>query len=333
MSTKRSRAAFIGTAALAAGPRTAKAAQFEFKVGTENPVDHPNTTRLNQMCAAIEQESGGRVRIQQFPNSQLGNGPAMLSQVRLGALDFMQVSAFVLGSVVPPAGIASLGFAFKDADEAIRVMSGGAISDYIHREALSKGFQTFRTMWSGGMFQLTTGAVPIKTPADMRGLKIRVQPSKIVVDLFKELGASPTSLSASEVYTALQTRVVDGNANALGGIEGYKLYEVQKYVSMTNHGWAGLWLIVNADTWQKLPSDLRDVIERNNTKFAAAEHAEMKAADQAVAGRLAQQGMAINQVDQAAFVAALRNYYKQWADAFGAAEWQMLQRSLGRNLA
>ena len=311
----------------------AKAAQFEFKMGTETPVNHPMTTRLAQLCGSIEQESDGRLRIQQFPNSLLGSGPAMLSQLRIGAMDFQHVSAFVLGDVAQAAGIGSLGFTFRDANDGIRVMgTGGALSDYIQKDIAAKGIYAFKVLWSGGMFDVTSGTHPIRTPDDFHGFKIRVQQSKIAVDLFKELGANPTSISAAELYTALQTKLVDGNTNALGGVEGYKLYEVQKYISLTNHGWAPLWLIVNADTWNKLPADLQNIVDRNNRKYAALVNNDMRLLDQSVLQRLAQKGMTVNPVDQTLFVSALRNYYKAWADVFGPTEWSLLQSALGRRL-
>src|SRR4029079_5522671 len=117
--------------------------------------------------------------------------------------------------------------------------------------------------------------------------------SKIVVDLFKTLGASPVSLAAAEIYTALKNNLVDGTATGLAAIEAFKLYEVQKFVSLTNHAWSGLRVAASSDSWKKLPADLQAIVERNNTAFAAANRRDLGAADAATRTRLTQQGISI----------------------------------------
>jgi TRAP-type transport system periplasmic protein len=310
----------------------AKAAQFEFKCGSDLPADHPSTLRLREMWAAVEQESGGRIHTQIFPSNVLGGPTAMLSQVRLGAVTFLIVAPGNTSSVIPAADIVYLGFAYKDSEEVLRVMDG-PVGLYLIEAAAAKGLHGLRTIWDSGMYQITSGSHPIRTPSDLRGFKIRVPESKITVDLFKLFDAIPTPLGANEIYTALQTRLVDGTVAPVVSIETQRFYEVQKYVSMTNHTWSGPWILANGDTWKSLPPDLQDIIERNNTKYALLERADVKVLNASLVDRLTRQGITFNQVNVAPFRAPLRPYFEYWSKAFGPAVWSMLENSLGRKLA
>ena len=225
----------------------ARAAQFDFKCGSQLPLEHPSSVRLTQMWAAIERESGGRLRTQFIPNSALGNDPAMLSQLRLGALQFLNTSPGNLGEVVGVADISNLGFAFKNLTEAARVMEG-PLGAYLRDEAEAKGIHVFPPFWGSGMFQIGSNTHPIRTPEDLRNFKLKVV-GKISFDLFKTLGASPTPISIVELYSALQTKLVDGEAAPLGTIEASRLFEVNKYVSLTGHAYSGLWLLANPSVW------------------------------------------------------------------------------------
>jgi TRAP-type transport system periplasmic protein len=309
----------------------AKAAQFEFKCGSSATPDQPSSVRLTQMWSAIERESGGRIHTQFFPNSQLGSQAAMLTQLRLGALHFYLINPGDLAAVVPAFDVSFLGFVFKDSAQGFRVMDG-PLGTYLRGEAASKGIYTLRAIWDSGMNQIGSSSHPIRSPEDLRGFKIRVVASKIVADLFRVLAASPTPIALNEVYTALQTKLVDGIAGTLVYFETGRLYEVQKYAALTNHAWTGLRLIANGDVWKRLPSDLQAIVERNNTKYAALERRDTELFTASVGDKLTRQGMIINRVDQAPFRARLAPYYQEWATAFGPTVWNLLETSLGQKL-
>jgi TRAP-type transport system periplasmic protein len=327
------RALIAGSAAtfvsvgLAKGP--AKAAEFEFKCGSADPIEHPLSIRLTQMWEAVRKESGGRVHTQFFPNSALGGTAAMFTQLRLGALQFVSQNTGTLSSVVPVSDISYLGFAFKDASEAQRVMDG-PLGAYVRQEAAGKGIHVLRSIWDSGMLQISSSLRPVRTPDDLQGFKIRVLASKIADDLFKILGSSPTSITLGEIYTALQTKIVDGTVGPLVTIATARWYEVQRWISLTNHAWGGLWLCANADAWNRLPSDMQAIIERNNTKYATLERRDTQALNASLVDKLVRQGIIMNPVDQAPFRALLHSYYEYWANAFGPTAWGLLQTSVGR---
>jgi tripartite ATP-independent transporter DctP family solute receptor len=310
----------------------AKAAQFDLKCSSSVPADHPLNIRAAQMFAAIETESQGRVHITLFPAGQLGGDTATFSQLRSGAIGLLFNNPGNLASVVPPADIMNLGFAFTDADEALRT-ADGPLGGYIRAEVAAKGLVALNKMWDSGMYQFASNPRPLRTPADLLGFKIRVAQSRISVDLFNTLGASPVALTIGEVYTSLQTKIVDGVGIPMTTLDTLKLYEVCKYLSLSNWAWSGLWLMVNGDLWKSLPPDLQQIVDANNTKFALLERRDTKAFNASVVQRLAQHGLAVNAVDQAPFRARLQSYYATWANAFGSTAWSLLQSSLGRKLA
>src|SRR5262249_54067448 len=153
--------------------------------------------------------SGGRIHAQFYPNGILGGDPSLISQLRLGAIHFQFVAPGNFASVVPAVDISNIGLVFKDQDDALRVLDG-ALGTYLRREVAAKGLYGFRQQWASGMFQIGSNTHPIRTPDDLSGFKVRIADSKIFVDLFKELGATPVQISLVETYTALQTKVVDG---------------------------------------------------------------------------------------------------------------------------
>ena len=310
----------------------ARAAQFELRCGSNYAPDHPVTAGLKNMWASVEKETGGRVRVLFFPNSQLGGDTAMLTQLRSGALHFETINSGILQSVVPAAGINGIGFAFGS--EAIACSAfDGPLGDYVRKEVAAKNLYCFRKIWNSGMREVTSSVRPIKTPDDLNGFKIRTPEAKLFVDLFKALGANPTPINFNEVYTALQTKVVDGQETPLVTIEVSRLFEVQKYLSMTNHLWAGDWLIANADTWASLGPELQGIIERNNTKYALLERQASMAQNAALAGKLTAQGLTINTTDPAQFRARLGTFYSYWSKEFGPTLWGLLEEGVGVKLA
>jgi TRAP-type transport system periplasmic protein len=301
----------------------AKAAQFELRCASNFALDHPTSVRLKQMWVAVERESGGRVRAQFFPNSLLGGDAAMLSQLRLGALHFL-LDLPNLSAVVPTVDILNVGFAFKDQDAALRGLDG-PLGEYIRKELNAKGLYPQRNLWASGMRDLISSSRPIRTADDLSGIKVRVAASKIATDFFKTLGASPVSISFSEAYTALQTRLIDGADAPLSTMDAARFYEVQKYLSLTNHSFAGVALLANGDLWKSLPLDLQGIIERNNTKYTLLERHDSNLRNAAVAEKFSRVGLAVNKVDSTTFRARLRSYYETWANEFGPTAWALLQ--------
>ena len=324
--------AVASAATFAAGmPRFARAADFSFKYGHNLPVTHPLHIRAQEAADRIAAESKGRVEIKIFPNNQLGGDTDMLAQVRSGGIDFFTPSALVVATLVPVAAINAVGFAFADYKQVWSAMDGG-LGAHV-RAALDKvRLHAFEKMWDNGFRQTTTSNKPIETAKDMDGLKIRVPVSPLSIAMFKALGASPTSLQFSEVYTALQTKVVDAQENPLPIIQVAKLYEVQKYCSLTNHIWDGFWFLMNGASWDRLPADLKTIVANAINDAGVKQREDIAKFNATVVADLKSKGLAFNQPAPDSFRTKLREsgFYDDWKKRFGNEAWALLEQASGK---
>ena len=315
---------------IAIGRPSRAAAEFSYKLATNLPVGHPMNQRLTDAADRIKAATSGKLEISLFPNSQLGTDTDMLSQVRSGAIEFFTLSGLILSTLVPVAAINGVGFAFKDADQALAAMDG-PLGALVRAEIAKRGLLAFDHAFDSGFRQVTTATKPIRTPADFAGLKIRVPPAALWTSMFKGFGASPTTINFSEVYSALQTKIADAEENPLSVIDSAKLYEVQKYCSMTNHMWDGFWLLANPRALKALPQDAQDIASREFARAAMEERADVAKLNASLQAGLAQKGLAFNDVDPALFRDALRKagFYTEWKGKFGDEAWSKLEATVG----
>ncbi len=307
----------------------AQSPKYRLRYGTAFPNSHPGAMRIMEAAAAVKQQTSGLVDIQVYPNSQLGSEPDMFSQTRSGALDFMSTSG-VNQTVVPMGGINAVAFAFQKYDEVWAAMDGD-LGDRVRAAFAKVGLFVMPKCLDNGYRNITASAKPIVHPDDLKGFKIRVPGNPLWVTLFKALGASPTPVDFGDLYAALQTRIVDGEENPLALIQSAKLYEVQKYVTMSGHIWDGHYIFANAQRWGSLPADVRQVVsdamstaalhEREDIqKFNAQAEAEMKAS-----------GVIFNTLDTQPFRDVLRasGFYADWKAKFGPETWSSLEKYVG----
>lgn len=309
---------------------SAQTAEFNFRYGTAFPADHPGAVRMVEAADAIRKESRGRIDIKIFPQSQLGSEPDMISQVRSGALQFMSTAGTNLQTMVPVAGINGVAFAFKDYETVWAAMDG-ELGNHVRSQLLKVNLFAFDKVLDNGYRNITTATKPINTPADLANFKIRVPGIPLWISMFKALGAAPTSINFGELYSALQTKIVDGQENPLALIQSAKLYEVQKYVSMTGHTWDGHYIFTNAKFWQALPKDVQDIIARNFAAAALKERKDIAELNGRLEGDLKKNGLVFNYPDKKPFIDALRanGFYKEAKEKFGTEGWSKLEKYSG----
>ena len=189
--------------------RTVRAAQFVYKYGIDVSVSDPVNVRAVQMASDIKRETNGRLQIDVYPNSQLGSTQAMLEQTRLGAVQF-GCTGSVLSALVPAITINDVLFAFKSYKQVLDAEYGDLGAALRKEVALKLGFHVFPIVRLGGFHQITSSTHPIQTADDFTGFKIRTVASPTLVETFKTLGAQVATVPIGELYTALQTRLVDG---------------------------------------------------------------------------------------------------------------------------
>lgn len=310
--------------------RPADAAEFSYKYANNLPAAHPLNLRATEAMARIREATGGRVDIQVFPNNQLGSDTDTLSQLRSGAVEFFTLSGLILSTLVPPASINGVGFAFVDYDQVWKAMDG-KLGAYVRGEIGKRGLLVMDKIWDNGFRQTTTSTKPIRTPDDFRGMKLRVPVSPLWTSMFNGLGASPASINFSEVYSALQTKIVDGQENPLAVIDAAKLYEVQTYCSMTNHMWDGFHFLANRRAWDALPPDARIIVARELDRSAIEERTDVAALNAQLRDRLKTGGLTFNDVDPAPFRETLKRagFYAEWRGKYGDEAWRVLEDAVG----
>ncbi len=309
----------------------AAAAEFTYKYANNLPDSHPMNIRAKEMAAAIKTETNGRVDLQIFPNNQLGSDTDMLSQIRSGGVEFFTLSGLILSTLVPAASINGIGFAFPDYPTVWKAMDGD-LGSYVRGEIRKANLEVMDKIWDNGFRQTTSSTKPINGPDDFKGFKIRVPVSPLWTSMFKALEAAPASINFNEVYSALQTKIVEGQENPLAIISTAKLYEVQKYCSLTNHMWDGFWFLANRRAWERLPADVRDIVAKNINAAGEKERADTEKLNATLMAYLKGKGLIFNQPDVAPFRQKLREakFYEEWKGKYGDKAWDILEKAVGK---
>lgn len=310
--------------------RFAKAAEFTMKLATGQDPSHPVNKRASEAADRIKEASGGRLEINLFPANQLGSDTDLIGQVRNGAVDAINISSSVLATLIPVAGIVNTGFAFSSYEQVWKAMDG-SLGAHVRKDIERAGIFALSKPWDNGFRQLTSSTREIRTPDDLKGFKMRVPAAPILTSLFQALGAGPTPINFNEVYSALQTKVVEGQENPLPIISTAKLYEVQKFCSLTSHVWDAYWILGNRRAFTRLPADLQAIVTREFDKSADDERADIAALSQSLRAELGSKGLIFIEADKEAFRTALANssFYKDWRGKFGEEAWGILQQNAG----
>ena len=331
-----SRRSFIAGAALGSASifiRSLRAAEFSFTQFHNQPAASSLHQRLVQMWAAIGAETRGRVdaRVLAENNRIAGSDPAALKMLVDGDIQFFTLMGGILGTVVPVAEIQQVPFAFRSASDAHRVMDG-ALGAYLRDEMAAKGIVGFRVgAFDNGMRQIAGTKRPIVRPDDLVGIRMRVPAGQLVADTFRALGAEPITINSNAIYDALKSAAVDAQENPLALVDAFKLYDVVKYVSMTNHMWSGFNLLAHGPTWNRLPNDVKATIERNVTKYVRLQRRDQGRMNATLRAVFERRGLVINDVDQAPFRRQMTGVYATWKEKLGSRCWSLLETSIGKH--
>jgi len=328
------RAVLAGAAALplfSILTRRADAAEFELKYATGQDPTHPVNLRAKEALDRIREATSGRVNIKLFPANQLGSDTDLLAQVRNGSVEFFNLSSLILATFVPVSGITSVGFAFKSYDDVWKAMDG-ELGNYIRAEIAKTPIFTVSKIWDNGFRHVTSSGREIRSAADLKGFKVRVPPAPPLTSLFKALDAAPSPINFNEVYTALQTKVVEGQENPLAIIATARLYEVQKSCSLTGHVWDGYWVLGNKRAFDKLPADVQQVIKRELDKSATDQRADVAKLSGSLQADLKAKGINFVNVQQEDFRKKLAgtSFYSEWKTKYGATAWELLEKVSGK---
>jgi tripartite ATP-independent transporter DctP family solute receptor len=326
------RSVIAGATAVGIIAKPTRAAEFTFAQYHNQPASGTLHKNLVAMWDAVRAETNGRVdtTVHAENNKLPGGDPEAFKKLLAGEIQFFTLMGGIIGTVVPVAEAQQVPFAFKSAPEAHKAIDG-PFGRYIGDEMAAKGMYLFPVAgFDNGMRQVTTLARPIVKPDDFAGMKIRVPPGQMIFDTFAAFGAHPITTPANQIYDALKTGKVEAQENPLAIMHGYKLDEMVKYVSLTNHMWSGFNLMAHLDTWQRLPDDLKALIVRNATVSVRRQREEQGRLNAELRDTFAARGIAFNEIDQAAFRARLPAVYATWREKLGSKCWGLLEAEVGK---
>ncbi len=265
----RTLAALTLGAALALAATSAFADPIVIKFSHVVTPDTPKGKGADKFKELAEKYTEGKVKVEVYPNSQLYKDKEELEALQLGAVQMLAPSLAKFGPLgVKEFEVFDLPYIFPD-QAALQRVEDGPVGQKLFQKLESKGIKGL-AYWDNG-FKVMTANKPLVKPDDYKGVKLRIQSSKVLESQMRALGALPQVMAFSEVYQAMQTGVVDGNENTPSNVYTQKMHEVQKYVTVTNHGYIGYAVITNKKFWEGLPADIRTQLERamkESTKLA-----------------------------------------------------------------
>ena len=331
MRAKRfSRRHFVGglAAVAVAGCATVKRPEIRYRLGLSQPMDSPNDIRLSEMARRIHADTGGALQIEIHPESKLGNDSAMLAMVQKNELELYR-GGNVFGPLVPVTEMPGLPFTFRNSAEVFAALDG-ELGRHLRAELRAKGLRAFRHGMDNGFHHLTTSTKPIRTVDDLAGMKIRTPVQKMTVEFFEALGAKPMTFTLNRLYEVCKERIVDGQTDPLAIVVLLKLYEVQTYLSLTNHWWSGFTLVANEQAWNALPADIRAVVDRHAEAAALAQRGDIERLNGGAIEVLRARGMIVNEADTSGFRKPLRAFYSRWKAIYGDKAWALLEARVGK---
>jgi tripartite ATP-independent transporter DctP family solute receptor len=253
---------------------------------------------------------GDKAKVVVFGSSQLGGDKELLQKLKLGTVD-MAVPSTVMSSEADLFGVFEMPYLVKDRAHMARIEKELFWSK-LEPEVEKKGLKVL-AVWENGYRHITNSKRPINTPADLQGIKLRVPEGKWRVKMFQTYGANPSPMKLSEVFTALQTGVMDGQENPFTQIYSQKFQEVQKYLSLTGHVYTPAYLTVGAKKWTTLPDDVRKILEDTAKETQAFVYAAAEKDDNELLGKLKAAGMQVNTANKDAFIATSKPVYEEFA--------------------
>jgi tripartite ATP-independent transporter DctP family solute receptor len=320
-------------ALLAVLPRFARPPRWSGKQFHNQPADSHQHRFLVDLWNAVKAETGGDLEIVVYPqnNNIPGSDPAALDMLKDGQLEFFTVMGGILARIVPAADVQGVPFAYTSHKQ-VHTANDGKLGEYVGKECEAKGIHRFRYgLLENGFRQISMLDKPVRTVDDLAGIKMRVPDAEIFRETFRTLGAMPVTVNISDLYEALKTHRVDGQENPLVVIEVNKLYEVTKYLSITNHMWSGFNLLANLRFWRGLPENVQAVVNRNVKTYVALQRAYTDDLNSKLTTSLAQRGMIVNVADSASFRRRLDGaFYERWRQQLGRTTWSLLENEVGK---
>jgi tripartite ATP-independent transporter DctP family solute receptor len=308
----------------APAPAGAPYPKLELKFAFGGPVDHQYSGAIRMLAEKLKEKTGGSITATVAGDWQLGGERDMLEAVQLGTLDAVATASGPAGGFVREVLAVDFPYLFRDSEHAYKALDGPVGTSILDRFTAKN---MIGVAWlENGWRQLTNSARPIKSPADLKGLKIRTMENEIHVAYFRALGATAVPMPSPELYNALQQRVVDGQENPWTNIWTFKWYEVQKHGSATAHLYSPGLLVMSKKAWDKLPPDIQQYIKELRPQLSKVSRDWVRNKDADMVSQLTAKGMTLAlDIDKAPFIKAADPVYERFGEKVGKDLLQQLR--------
>lgn len=285
------------------------AAQIELKFGHVGAPGSLFAKSAEEFARRANEKLGNKAKVVVFGSSQLGGDKQLLQKLKLGTVD-LALPSTVMSSEVDLFGIFEMPYLVKNREHMKRIEKA-VFWPSLEPAAEKKGLKVI-AVWENGYRHITNNKHPINVPADLRGIKLRTPKGKWRVKMFEAYGANPSPMAFSEVFTALQTGVMDGQENPFTQIYSAKFQEVQKYLSLTGHVYTPAYVTVGVKRWAKLPADVRKTLEATAKEVQAFVYETAAKDEDELLGKLKAAGMQVNEANKPAFIKASKAIYEEF---------------------
>lgn len=299
---------------ISSGEAVASQENYHLRMHHPGPPGHPYTLGANKFKELVERRSNEAIRIEIFPNQQLASGAKAIESVQFGTIDIAIESTMSLSNFVPEMGVINLPFLFEDRDDAYEALDG-RLGDELKTLADNRGFKVL-SYWDNGFRNISNSERPINSPQDLSGMKIRVPESEVFISTFESLGAIPTPMAFGELFTALQLHTVDGQENPSGHLIEYRLFEVQKYFSITNHIYTAEPILVNSNIYDTLPAEYQRILVDSAIEAGEYQRELSRERDDEYLMQILDEGIEVNTPDLQAFRNAVEPTYDRYEQRY-----------------
>ncbi|MCI5078117.1 TRAP transporter substrate-binding protein [Oricola sp.] len=294
--------------------------EMTLKFGHPYNETHPLAQGAQKFADMVKEKSGGKITVEVFPNSTIGSSRELVESIQIGVIDFALVPTTNVASFYPPLDIFYLPFLFRDSEHAYAVSDGPVGQDLYDGLQSATGIHTI-AMYESGFRTITTAKTKVEMPDDMKGIKFRVVNNPLNVATFKALGANPTPMALSEVFTGLQQGTVDGQDNPVGNVKAFGFDKVQDFITLSHHQWAGIMFLASDKIMTSVPDDVKALFKEAAIETQDWERAEMNAVEGQYLTEMEAGGMTVTRLSPeqaAAFQAAMEPVWDEYREKIGA---------------
>ena len=297
----------------------AKPITIKFAHNGVSDMTHPQNVAMLAFKEMVEKNSNGQITVETYPAAQLGDARTIVEGVQMGTIEMADIENGPMGRFVPEAMLWDLPYLFRDLDQAHAVLDG-PIGDKVRSLFIDKGIRVL-AFNDGGFRYFTNNARPINSMEDMKGLKIRVMESEVMISSINGFGATAIPMAFGELYTALQQGTVDGQENPLDLIQAQGFYEVQDYLSLSEHFYYPRQYIISEKLYQSLTPELQKIIEDASIEACRINREELAKYTKTLIDKLKSEGMEVNEVDKSGFIkAAQEEIYPKFYETIGGGD-------------